>query len=261
MNLFKSVAIAFSMYSKIPMPNFRWDEENYKHGIAFLPLVGMVIGGLSLLAAKALDLLELPAAVIAISTALVPLVLTGGFHLDGFMDVKDALSSYQDREKKLEIMKDPHIGAFAVIGAGVQLLIWLGAAYVLVYRAFDSDMTGILWGFYGSFPLVRAVCGIISIVFPRAKKDGMLAMETGKSGVVDICILTIFGILSLVYMFRMNFFGGICAVASLAVYTPFYKHNCDRNFGGVTGDTAGYFVVTAETVILVVLAVFSTLWV
>ncbi len=261
MSLFKSMAISFSMYSKIPMPNFEWDEDNYKHAIAFLPLVGMVIGGIALMAARLLDLLELPALVVAISTALVPLVITGGFHVDGFMDVKDALSSYQSKEKKLEIMKDPHIGAFAVIGAGVELLIWLGAAYVLVYRAFDSNMTDIFRGFYGSFPLVRAVCGITSIVFPRAKKDGMLAMETGKSGVLDICILTFWGILSLVYIFMTNFFAGICAVAALVVYTPLYGYKCNRNFGGVTGDTAGYYVVTGETVILVVMAVFSAIWV
>ena len=51
MKLLKSIAISFSLYSKIPMPVFEWDEENYRHAIAFLPLVGAVISVISYLAA------------------------------------------------------------------------------------------------------------------------------------------------------------------------------------------------------------------
>lgn len=43
-----------------------------------------------------------------------PLLVTGGIHIDGFSDTMDALSSHAERQKKLEIMDDPHIGAFGV---------------------------------------------------------------------------------------------------------------------------------------------------
>ena len=56
-----------------------------------------------------------------------PVLLNGGIHMDGFLDVTDAKSSYGDREKKLEILKDPHTGAFAIIGGCVYFLIYYGA--------------------------------------------------------------------------------------------------------------------------------------
>ena len=57
----------------------------------------------------------------------VPLLVTGGIHLDGFMDTTDARSSYGDMEKKLAILKDSHVGAFAVIGCSFYLILSAGA--------------------------------------------------------------------------------------------------------------------------------------
>ena len=257
MNLFKSIAISFSLYSKIPMPTFEWDEKNYKHAIAFLPLVGIIIGYISSLVMLLMDNMELPEFVITIAMTLIPLIITGGFHLDGFMDVQDALHSYQDKEKKLEIMKDPHIGAFAVIGAGMLLLTWVGATYLMIRRAFDSRMTAVLDVYFASFCLVRAFCGITSIAFPHAKDEGMLSMETRKSGALDICILTVYAAASGAYMVYKNINFGLAAIIALAVFSFWYKGKCNKEFGGVTGDTAGFYVVAGETVILVVLAILT----
>ena len=54
----------------------------------------------------------------------IPLLVTGGFHVDGFMDTTDALSSYREKEERLRILKDPHIGAFAVIGVVIYYLLY-----------------------------------------------------------------------------------------------------------------------------------------
>ena len=48
-------------------------------------------------------------------TLITPFILTGMLHLDGYMDVCDALLSRRDKQEKLRILKDPHTGAFAVI--------------------------------------------------------------------------------------------------------------------------------------------------
>lgn len=61
----------------------------------------------------------------------IPLLVTGGIHMDGYMDTVDALSSHQSVEKKLEILKDPNAGAFAVIYCGIYLLLSLGLFYQL----------------------------------------------------------------------------------------------------------------------------------
>lgn len=255
MKLLKSIAISFSLYSKIPMPVFEWDEENYRHAIAFLPLVGAVISVISYLAALFCRNYEVPVFVTAAFLTMVPLLITGGFHFDGFMDVQDALHSYQPREKKLEIMKDPHIGAFAVISAGGFFLIWLSSVYMIVFKAFEGDGSSALLSALGIYPLIRALCGLSSILFPHAKKEGMLSVETGKSGKLDICILLVQGILAAVFMIWMSALCGILSLLAALLFTAFYRHLCLKNFGGVTGDTAGFFVSCAEACILFVIAV------
>ena len=45
MNLLRTVAAAFSMYSAIPMPQFAWDEKTTRYLLCAFPLVGGVVGG------------------------------------------------------------------------------------------------------------------------------------------------------------------------------------------------------------------------
>ena len=55
-----------------------------------------------------------------------PVIITGGIHLDGFVDTMDAINSYQPIERKLEILKDSHIGAFALISCVTYFIISFG---------------------------------------------------------------------------------------------------------------------------------------
>ena len=123
MYLLRSLAIAISMYSKIPVPTVDWNEKNMKYAMCFFPVVGAVAGGLQLLIGYLLlKYTSCGNLFFAIAMALIPVIVSGGIHLDGFADTVDALSSYGDREKKLEILKDPNTGAFAVIGLCVYFL-------------------------------------------------------------------------------------------------------------------------------------------
>ena len=121
--------IAISMYSKIPVPQVEWTKEKMSHAMCFFPLVGAIEGcllGLWLLfAAK----LSLSVGMRFLWASAIPFLVTGGIHMDGFMDTMDAIHSYGDRNKKLEILKDPHLGAFAVICAAVYLLLYTGSMY------------------------------------------------------------------------------------------------------------------------------------
>ena len=99
MKILKSIVIAFSLYSRIPMPHFDWEEDEYNLAIAFLPLVGAAIGLISYCLFFVCVRLGLPLIATMAVMTLVPLIVTGGFHVDGFMDVQDARNSFQDREK------------------------------------------------------------------------------------------------------------------------------------------------------------------
>ena len=108
MNIIKSICVAFSMYSKIPMPRVEWNEKNMKYAMCFFPLVGAVIGGLMLLVRFLCGRFGFNTSVYAVVMTALPVLVSGGIHTDGFIDTVDALSSYGDKEKKLEILKDPH---------------------------------------------------------------------------------------------------------------------------------------------------------
>ena len=115
MIVWETVIVAFSMFSALPVPQLEWNERNRRWSLCAFPLVGVVVGlaclGWALLCAR----LALPAVLRGAGLCLLPVWITGGIHLDGFADTWDALSSHAAPEKKREILKDPHAGAFAVI--------------------------------------------------------------------------------------------------------------------------------------------------
>ena len=185
-SVFKSVTVAFSMYSRIPMPRFRWETEDMRYHMCFFPWVGGVIGILEclwFLGGARFEIGPTAATLIALS---IPILVTGGFHLDGFMDTCDALSSWRTREERLQILSDPHIGAFAVIRL---------ALFGLIYGAALSELTAegrILW--MGSFFLSRCLSGYTVVAFPKAKKTGLARTESDTAARRTACILLLQGL-------------------------------------------------------------------
>ena len=167
MRIIKSFFISFSIYSKIPVPQFAWKEEDMRYTLCFFPWIGAVIGALELLWFWLCGWLGIGTlCYTAVGTA-IPLVISGGFHVDGFVDTMDAFHSYQNRERKLEILKDSHIGAFAVIMLMLYYLIYAGAFSEI--RQWKS-MGVLAAGFFAS----RCLSGIGVVSFPSAKSDGLL---------------------------------------------------------------------------------------
>lgn len=244
MKLLKRIAISFSIYSKIPMPVFHWDEEDYAYNLVFFPFVGLVIGIACFLLAVGLERLEMPQLMELLLLGAVPLLITGGFHVDGFMDTVDALSSYQDREKKLEILSDPHIGAFAVIGLLTYVLL---DAAGMIYIFTKGGRTEIL--IYSLFFFVsRCISAMTSLTFPKAKDKGMLVSEVKNVKGGKIFILALFYLLGMSTLFFLQWKEALVIFASQVLFVIYYYQKMKKEFGGVTGDTAGFFVVVSKCV-------------
>ena len=105
MRIIKSFFIAFSMYSKIPMPQFAWKDEDMRYALCFFPWVGAVIGVLWYLWKWICARFGVGTLCYTVVGTAIPILITGGFHVDGFLDTCDALHSYRPRERKLEILK------------------------------------------------------------------------------------------------------------------------------------------------------------
>lgn len=249
----KAIIVAFSIYSKIPMPHFNWESEDMQYHLCFFPWVGAVIGALEFGWYFLTRYLGIGLPLQILLAAAIPLLVTGGFHMDGFMDTCDALHSYQDREKKLEILKDPHIGAFAVI----CLL-----AYMLLALGFLSEVDEIRAAGVGcaGFFLSRTLSGISVVTMPSAKKKGMLQTFSGtaaKKTVLGCLIfqLVLCGALQLVICWYMGLVSLVLAGLSYLYYWRMSK----KQFGGITGDLAGFFVTVTELLIVMGLGVICIL--
>lgn len=251
MHIVKGIVIAFSIYSKIPVPQFPWEEEDMKYMLCFFPWIGAVIGGcvylwnLVCFHISAEDLFRV------FITAAIPLVITGGFHVDGFMDTMDALHSYQPRERKLEILKDSHIGAFAVIMLAACGLIYLGAFSQIT----DRKTVGIVCA---GFFLARCLSGIGVVCFPSAKKEGMLHGFADRAQKKKVkWALGFQGLLCAGTMAAMDIcMAGAVVLTALAVFWRYYR-KCMKELRGITGDTAGWFVVICEVSMTVAAATIS----
>ena len=88
-----SLLMAFSLYSKIPVPQRQWNDKSMKYCICFLPLVGAVIGVLQYFAFILLQRLSLGAVFRGAALSMLPVLVTGGIHMDGYLDTCDAIHS------------------------------------------------------------------------------------------------------------------------------------------------------------------------
>lgn len=224
------------------MPHLQIGEEDMQKSLLFFPLTGLCIGAVLYALHAFMIFLSLPLLVRTLISVLIPVLLTGGFHLDGFMDTADALHSYLPREKKLEIMKDPHCGAFSVISL-VSFLLALNAA---VYILSETEDRRILFCMAMVFVMSRSLSGISSLLFTKAKKEGMLAVETGNGGRGILCALAVQCLLAVAFMCFAHIAVAAAVLLSFVLTLCAYKRMSYKQFGGVTGDTAGYFVSVSE---------------
>ena len=261
----KAFIVAFSIYSKLPMPRFTWESDDMKYHLCFFPWVGAVLGGAEALWYSLCTQKELSSFAFALVAIVIPILITGSFHLDGFMDTCDALHSYQDREKKLEILKDPHIGAFAVICLAAYLLLMAGALAIL-FDAAASEAVWFLEGGHGIAVLCmgcflsRALSGISVVTMPGAKKKGMLQTFSDTAGKKTVLVILVLQtVLLAIGMLLLNPVLGCITLISAAFTYVYYWHVSKKQFGGITGDLAGYFVSLTELVIIGMAAIVTVL--
>ena len=246
-----SVSIMFSMFSRIPMPRVEWNKTNMRYVMCVLPLAGVMVGALVYGTNALAVYLGFGTFLRAALLTLVPVLITGGIHMDGFCDTVDAMASHAGQEKKLDILKDPNAGAFAVIGVCV---------YMLAYVAFWTQplsQSAILC-FCCSYILVRALGGIATAKFPLARNTGLAhTFSDGAAKQMTFGVLCGVAVLAAAGMIWINpFYGlGIC-LAQLGVFA-YCRWGLVAQFGGITGDLVGWSMQMGEILSLAVLVLIS----
>ena len=239
MSIVNSFFIALAMYSRIPVPRVDWKKENMRYAMCFFPVIGVIIGMVIYLAGWLMGKLDIGNLFRSVVFTLIPIIITGGIHMDGFMDTMDALGSWGDREKKLEILKDSHAGAFAILGMGCYLL-WS----VAVWSELPAEVLGVCGV---SFVLSRALSGFSVVTFPAARDSGLLkTFQDGAQKKIVRITMCLYMTASVAMMAMLDVRAMLGAVTGAMIAFLYYAVMSRKQFGGVTGDLAGFFLETAE---------------
>lgn len=240
--VWNSFLTAFTMFSKIPVPRADWTKENMKYMVCFFPGVGAVAGLLVWIYGRICEAAGFGSLMRAAGLVLIPVLVSGGIHLDGYLDTMDALSSYQPRERKLEILKDSNAGAFAVIMGCVWFVLALGVWSEIGAASLPVAALGCI--------VSRALSGIALAAFPCANKKGSLSMfaDAAAKRVVYVVLagwLVLAAVLGCMTDWKLTL---LMFLAAGAVYI-YYYHMAMKEFGGTTGDIAGFFLECCELAI------------
>ena len=252
MILFETIAVTFGMFSALPLPQPQWNERNMRYAMCTFPLIGVVCGGAWYAWALACQALGLSVLLRAAGFCLVPVLITGGIHLDGYADTCDALASCADPARKQAILADPHCGAFAVIRLCSYFVAMLG----LCAAVEPTPAAGVCMG--AAFTLERALSGLAVTSFPMAKNTGLA--HAFASAADRRRVRGVLAVLSVLLSLFLVWQGGALAAAAAWLVFWHYHHTAIKQFGGISGDLAGWFVQRAELWMLAALVAGQVLW-
>ena len=166
--------------------------------------------------------------------------LTGALHMDGLMDMADALFSHRDRERKLEIMKDSRSGAMAVVVAILLIL-----AKFTAIKEIANPLVYIVIPAYARFGLVWSMK---TMPYVRSEGTGKMFFD-GTNSTWLIQIVPIIAI-SLFLGLKVAIAVAVCFIISVLVLQKWYR----SQIGGITGDLLGAQCELTEVAMLFVCA-------
>ena len=235
----KSLIFALQHLTRLPLPYVSFDEASCGRATAFFPVAGALIGAVMAAVVWAAGW-YFPHNLLASLLIMLMVVLTGGIHLDGFMDSIDGLFSGRPRERKLEIMRDSRVGAFGVIGVICLLL--------FKYNLLAGIPGFVLVKLLVAVPAISRWNMTLAIyVFPYARQEGLGVIYKKYCGAKELLLATLLAGAAAVMLLGMN--GALLmAMGGFITYLAGYK--VSKVLGGLTGDIYGLINELSEVLLL-----------
>lgn len=238
--LYKSFIMALSMFTILPTPYVEWDDEGVKNMMKFYPIIGLIVGILWSFVYFLLSFFYCSIVLKSVIIMIVPFIVTGMLHLDGFMDVCDAVLSRRDREEKLRILKDSRTGAFSVISVIILFFLQYGGIYSIVEKNINHYILILI-------PIISRSAVAYFLLSRTTIKESTLGSYFKKGTniqdrVIMIICLLIMGIIT----FASLKCYGILLVLSITLAVTWAVEKCKKEFGGISGDVAGFALVVGE---------------
>ncbi len=230
----KTIASFFSalqFFTRIPCPE-KWTggDQNLNRTIRFLTLIGWIVGGAGALVFSLSHLLfPIPVSVALSMTATI--LLTGGFHEDGFSDVCDAFGGGWNRERILQIMKDSRIGAYGVLG----LILILGTKFLALASLPVSMIPAVM---VAGHALSRFSPALLTVTheYARADQNSKSGAVANKTSFSDLFLAALFGFSPLILFMNWKI---LLALPPMAIAHLWLARYYNKWIGGYTGDCLG----------------------
>ena len=237
-NSLTGFGLALQFFTAIPVrKQFDMNTRSVTWMYGWLPVIGLLMGailaGILQLCTMYTDVTPL---FLAIVLVIAMFILTGGLHLDGWVDMSDAYFSYGDKEKRLEILDDPRTGAFGAISLVCLVLLKIG----VIFEALQQDPS-VLIPFFICIPMLARMAIQLYFLTMKTSKDKGLAAYFKKT--VNANGLKWFiGLYVVVLVFismYLQLMGLIGLIVVLIVIVALYRYWTYKNFGGMSGDLLG----------------------
>lgn len=230
----------------IPLPGGKPTPGEVGRSIAYFPAVGAIIG-LILVGLNQLLGFILPSAVVNILLIVSLAIISGGLHLDGFVDTCDGMVGHKTIAQRRRVMKDSRAGAFGIIGVSCLLLV----KYLSLNSVPESWLvpTLLLMPVLSRWAMVYAV-----FAFPYARPSGLGKAFKQETSRVVLLVATVIALAIAVIPAQLTglviMFGVWIIVTAIAFYLK-------GRFGGLTGDSYGAINETAEVLVLILVCLLA----
>jgi adenosylcobinamide-GDP ribazoletransferase len=247
--LVRSFLGGVAFYTIIPLP-IHW-KLTIERIARWAPLIGLLLGGLLGLFDFVLNCLGIPILTRSALIVAFGVGLTGGLHLDGALDTADGLAIPQ-KERRLEVMQESTVGAFAVIAGIVLLLLKTAALGDIQFHRWLALTLAAGWGRWGQ---VLAIA-----LYPYLRTTGKGALHKQNLRCPQDILLGLFFLVGcssiFIWLEPQRWWEGIIIIlgsSAIAFLTGYWFY---RQLGGHTGDTYGAIVEWTEAFILCLLTGF-----
>jgi adenosylcobinamide-GDP ribazoletransferase len=233
-----SIAEAFAYFSVLPLPEAYSRNAPPPRALSALPLVGAVIGALAGAFGYGIAVVSSPLfGYAAALTAIV--VLSGAIHLDGFLDSCDALFTAATPQRRLEILKDPRHGTYAVVGMAISTVWWLAALSVTRPQDLPARLAF-------ACALSRAASVVPAFIYRYARETPSSALGTAPGWIAIVALLAALAAVS-------KFFSPLAWItvpASVLAALLIARWISARLGGGLVGDSYGFLITILEPLLL-----------
>jgi adenosylcobinamide-GDP ribazoletransferase len=206
--------------------------------VPWLPVVGLLLGGILAVVDYSLRRLEVSPLVASSLIVVLLLALSGALHADGLADTCDAVFGHASPERRLEIMRDPRVGVFGVLGLVSVIVLKIAAVEALPTSV--RPLLLVLAPGLGRWAIV-----LVATVFPYGRQTGLGAPLKAVATPRIFLVASILPLIGCVLAGPAGLIGGALAAASALALGAWLM----RLLPGLTGDCYGAVCEVVETVV------------